>query len=87
MEETPGARRGPPTYIMQHDDYAELCNIRSMLIQMAEAAYDEDRPSNARQHLPLTRAEYYFFFMEIASQIHEALRGVRRENNTSPRGD
>jgi hypothetical protein len=85
MEETHGGRIGAPLYILHHDDYAELCNIRSMLIQMAEAAYAEDQPGEAHQRLPMTRAEIYFFFMEIASQIHEALNGVRRDNHMSPR--
>jgi hypothetical protein len=85
MEETHGGRIGAPLYILHHDDYAELCNIRSMLIQMAEAAYEEDRPHTAQLLLPLTRAEVYFFFMEIAEQIDTALNGVRRDNHIAPR--
>lgn len=80
MEETSGTPMGPQLYVLSHDDYAELCNIRSMLIQMAQEAYDEEQPDNAHQRLPITRSEIYFVLMAISAQIHNALNGVRRGN-------
>jgi hypothetical protein len=84
MEDVPNKPTGKPLYILSEDDYGELCNIRTMLIQMAQTVYDEDRPSNALHTLPLTRAETYFFFMEISLQISNALDGVRRGNYIAP---
>jgi hypothetical protein len=86
MEDMPSLPTGKPLYILTQDDYWELCNIRTMLIQMAQTIYDEDRPSNAQQPLPITRAETYFFFMEISLQISNALEGVRQGNYIGPRG-
>lgn len=84
MEETTGIPIGPQLYILSHDDYAELCNIRAMLIQMAQDAYDEDRPGNADQKLPITRSEIYFVLMAVSAQIYNALAGVRQGNIVGP---
>jgi hypothetical protein len=84
MEDKHDKPAGKPLYILSEDDYGELCNIRTMLIQMAQTIYDEDRPSNARETLPLTRAETYFFLMEISLQISDALEGVRRGKYIGP---
>lgn len=84
MEDMANQPTGKQLYILTEEDYGELCNIRTMLIQMARVIYDEDRPSNAQYPLPLTRAETYFFFMEISMQISDALEGVRQGNDIGP---
>jgi hypothetical protein len=85
MEETTGGL-GPQLYVLTQDDYAELCNIRSMLIQMAREAYDEEKPDTADQRLVMTRSEIHYVFIEISAQIHDVLIGVRRQNVAPPRG-
>jgi hypothetical protein len=75
---------GPQLCTLSRKAYVSICRVRTMLIQMAQAAYDEDDPHNAEQRLPLTRAETYFFLMELSMEVHEALTGVCRENYVDP---
>jgi hypothetical protein len=66
------------------EDDAELCNIRTMLILLAQVGgNDEGREAGSRRQVSM-RSELNGSATRIGSQISHVLNGVRRDNGMEP---
>lgn len=80
MEDMHGEPRGPQLYLLSQDGYESLKHLQDMLTLMARITYNEDNAADGLAMMTIGRAELYFIFQTINTQIDAALEHLGNEN-------
>jgi hypothetical protein len=75
-----GGRCGPQHYLLSSDGYETLKHLQDMLTLMARITYNEHNAENGCAVMTIGRAELYFIFQSIHTQIDTVLEHLDSEN-------
>lgn len=80
MEDMHGGRCGPQLYLMSEDAYEGLKHIQAMLSLMANVTCNVECAKDREAMLKMGRAELYFIFQAINTQVGQVLECIGNEN-------
>ena len=80
MEDVQGGRCGPQLYLLSQDGYEGLKHLQDMLNLMALITYNEEHVAKDDIFMVIGRAELYFIFQAINTQIDDVLERLGNEN-------
>ncbi|WP_333676576.1 hypothetical protein [Dyella sp.] len=80
MQDMHGGRCGPQLYLLSEDGYEVLKHLQDMLPLMALITYNEEHLANDDDMMTIGRAELYFIFQAINTQIDDVLDRLGNEN-------
>jgi hypothetical protein len=80
MEDMQGEPRGPQLYLLSQDGYENLKYLQDVLTLMAHITYNEENAADGNAMMTIGRAELYFIFQAINSQIDDVLERLGNEN-------
>lgn len=80
MEDTHEDRCGPQLYLMSEDAYEGLKNLEDLLSLMASLCCNVESVAERQATLKMGRAELYFIFQAISSQVGRVLESIGNDN-------
>ncbi|GGA37538.1 XAC0095 family protein [Dyella nitratireducens] len=80
MEDMHGGRCGPQLYLLSQDGYEDLKHLQNMLTLMARITYNAENAENGKATMTIGRAELYFVFQSINTQLGGVIERVDNEN-------
>jgi hypothetical protein len=80
MDDMQGGRCGPQLYLLSSDGYESLKQLQDMLTLMALITYNEEHVANGEVMMAIGRAELYFIFQAINTQLDDVLEKLGNEN-------
>jgi len=75
-----GGHRGPQLYLLSEDGYESLKHLQDMLTLMALITYNDEHMASGDTVMTIGRAELYFIFQAINTQIDDVLDRLGNEN-------
>jgi hypothetical protein len=84
MEDQHDESTGPQIYVLAQGEYDELRHTQTMLMLMAQVAYNDEDRESGNKRLVLRRRDVHYFFSQISAMIGNALDGVHRDNGMGP---
>ncbi|GLQ50946.1 XAC0095 family protein [Dyella flava] len=73
MEGTYNGPFGSKHYLLSEEDYEELKNLQTLLMIMANVAYDEEQHIDENDTMTIPRVEMKLIFQQLSVLIGEAL--------------
>ncbi|HKU17718.1 MAG TPA: hypothetical protein VJP80_00420 [Candidatus Saccharimonadales bacterium] len=80
MDDMQGGRCGPQLYLLSQDGYEALKHLQDMLDLMALITYNDEHMASGDTTITMGRAELYFIFQAIHTQIDDVLERLGNEN-------
>ncbi|HKU17715.1 MAG TPA: hypothetical protein VJP80_00405 [Candidatus Saccharimonadales bacterium] len=80
MNDMHGGRCGQQLYLLSEDGYEGLKHLQDMLALMALVTYNEEHIASGDTMMSIGRAELYFIFQTINTQIDDVLELLANEN-------
>jgi len=80
MNDMHGGRCGPQLYLLSEDGYESLKHLQDMLTLMALITYNDEHIAGGDIMMTIGRAELYFIFQAVNTQIEGVLERLGNEN-------
>jgi hypothetical protein len=80
MNDMHGGRCGPQLYLLSEDSYESLKHLQDMLTLMALITYNDEHIARGDTIMTIGRAELYFIFQAVNTQIEGVLERLGNEN-------